>query len=54
MMTALPEALPKNEPQLYQAVLYKPFTLESLNSAVARLIGPTAANGDLKAGGSKA
>jgi DNA-binding response OmpR family regulator len=53
MMTALPEALPKTEPPLYQAVLYKPFTLESLNSAVARLIGPTAENGASKPGGSK-
>ena len=38
MMTALPEALPKNDPPLFQAVLYKPFTLESLQSAVKGLI----------------
>lgn len=38
MMTALPEALPKNDPSLFQAVLYKPFTLESLQSAVKGLI----------------
>jgi CheY-like chemotaxis protein len=42
MMTALPEALPKANPPLYQAVLYKPFTLESLQSAVERLIGASA------------
>jgi DNA-binding response OmpR family regulator len=53
MMTALPEALPKTDPPLYQAVLYKPFTLESLNGAVTRLIGPSRKDGDPKAGGSK-
>jgi DNA-binding response OmpR family regulator len=44
MMTALPEALPKTDPPLFQAVLYKPFTLESLQSAVKGLIGSSAAD----------
>ena len=52
MMTALPEALPKTDPPLYQAVLYKPFTLESLTSAVTSLIGRSRKGGDPNAGGS--
>ena len=38
MMTALPEALPK-ERSLYQATLLKPFSEEQLFSAIATLIG---------------
>jgi DNA-binding response OmpR family regulator len=39
MMTALPEALPK-ETQLYQAALIKPFREEELFAWIDKLIGP--------------
>jgi two-component system alkaline phosphatase synthesis response regulator PhoP len=39
MMTALPEALPKDPtPPLYQAVLYKPFTPRQLFEALLRVL----------------
>jgi CheY-like chemotaxis protein len=39
MMTALPEALPK-ETALYQAALVKPFTEEQLFKHLEQLLGP--------------
>jgi CheY-like chemotaxis protein len=38
MMTALPNSLPTDTPQIYEAVLYKPFSPEDLFDAVARLL----------------
>jgi CheY-like chemotaxis protein len=38
MMTALREALPTDEPPLYQAVLFKPFTEEKLMREIDRLL----------------
>ena len=39
MMTALPEALPSTDPPLYQGVLHKPFSPETLFASVQRCIG---------------
>jgi CheY-like chemotaxis protein len=39
MMTALREALPKDDPPLHQAVLYKPFTEDELFEAMRALLG---------------
>jgi CheY-like chemotaxis protein len=38
MMTALPEALPDDEPPLYQAVLHKPFSPQLLFDTLRRLL----------------
>jgi CheY-like chemotaxis protein len=38
MMTSLPEALPKDEPPLYQDVLHKPFSPEKLFSTIELLL----------------
>lgn len=50
MMTAIPDTLPESEPALFQAVLYKPFTLENLSTTVQGLIGPAIDRADDKAG----
>jgi CheY-like chemotaxis protein len=38
MMTALPQALPNELAPLYQAVLYKPFTIDDLFDTVERVL----------------
>ena len=40
MMTAVPEALPKDEPPLYQGALTKPFHPDALFRLIARLLVP--------------
>ena len=40
MMTAVPEALPKEEPRLYQGTLVKPFHPDALFRIIGRLLTP--------------
>ena len=41
MMTAVPEALPKEEPRLYQGALVKPFHPDALFRMLAQLLTPS-------------
>lgn len=41
MMTAVPEALPKEKPALFQSALSKPFTPKALFSAIEQALTPT-------------
>jgi CheY-like chemotaxis protein len=40
MMTAMPEALPKDEPRLYQGTLVKPFHPDALFRMIGHLLAP--------------
>jgi CheY-like chemotaxis protein len=40
MMTAVPEALPKEKPALFQGALAKPFTPKTLFSAIDQVLAP--------------
>jgi CheY-like chemotaxis protein len=40
LMTALPEAIPRGEPALHDAVLVKPFSLAEVLAVVRRLLPP--------------
>ena len=40
LMTAVPEALPREEPSLHQAALVKPFSLEELFAVIRRFLEP--------------